>query len=85
MLGPLFILNITSLIKIIRFHPDVKFHFHAGGTQLYAHLSHSNGFTALTKLNACLLDIQRWLVLALDGKLQLNPDKTENMFFLFLG
>ena len=42
------------------------------------HLSHKNASAALAKLNACLLDVQRWLSL---GKLKLNPEKTKSIVF----
>ena len=42
------------------------------------HLSHKNALAALTRLNACLLDVQRWMSLS---KLKLNPEKTEFIVF----
>ena len=59
-------------------HPHIKFHFYADDTQLYIHLSHKNASAALAKLNACLLDVQRWMSLS---KLKLNPEKTEFIVF----
>ena len=74
-LGPLlFSLYTTPLSKIIRLYPHIKFHFYADDTQLYIHLSHKNASSALTKLNACLHDVQEWMSLS---KLKLNPEKTE--------
>ena len=77
----LFSLYTTPLkikIKIIRLHPHIKFYFYADDTQLYIHLSHKNASAALAKLNACLLDVQRWTSLS---KLKLNPEKTEVIVF----
>ena len=69
-LGPLlFSLYTKPLSKIISLHPDIKFHFHADDTQLYIHLSYKNASAALTKLNDCLQDVQRWMALS---KLKLN-------------
>ena len=78
-LGPLlFSLYTTPLSKIIHLHPHIKFYFYADNTQLYIHLSHKNTSAALPKLNACLLDVQRWMSLS---KLKLNPEKTEFIVF----
>ena len=78
-LGPLlFSLYTTPLSKIIRLHPHIKFHFYADDTQLYIHLSHKNASSVLTKLNACLCDVQEWMSLS---KLKLNPEKTEFIVF----
>ena len=78
-LGPLlFSLYTTPLSKIIRLHPHINFHFYADDTQLYIHLSHKNASAALARLNACLLDVQRWMSLS---KLKLNPGKTEFIVF----
>ena len=55
-----------------------KIHFYADDTQLYAHLSHKNTSVALSKLNACHKNIQRWMTLS---KMKLNPDKTEFILF----
>ena len=78
-LGPLlFSLYTTPLSKIIRLHPHIKFHFYADDTQLYIHLSYKNAAAALARLNACLLDVQRWMSLS---KLKLNPGKTEFIVF----
>ena len=74
----LFSLYTTPLNKIIRLHPHIKFHFYVDDTQLYIHLSHKNASAALAKLNACLLDVQRWMSLS---KLKLNPEKTEFIVF----
>ena len=74
----LFSLYTTPLSKIIRLHPHIKFYFYADDTQLYIHLSHKNASAALAKLNACLLDVQRWMSLS---KLKLNPEKTEFIVF----
>ena len=74
----LFSLYTTPLSKIIRLHPDIKFHFYADDTQLYIHLSNENASATLAKLNACLHDVQRWMSLS---KLKLNPQKTEFIVF----
>ena len=78
-LGPLlFSLYTTPLSKVIGMHPDIKFHFYAGDTQLFIHMSHKNAALAFDKLNSCLLDVQESMLLSM---LKLNPDKTE--FFIF--
>ena len=58
-------------------HPEIKCYFYADDTQLYVHLSHKNA-SALTKLNAYLQEVQRWIALS---KLKLSPDKTEFIVF----
>ena len=79
LLGPLLLsLYTTPLGKIICLHPHIKFHFNVDDTQLYIHLSHKNASAALTKLNACLHDVQRWMFLS---KLKLNPEKPEFIVF----
>ena len=77
-LGPLLFSLYTTPLKIICLHPHIKFHYYADDTQLYIHLSHKNASTALTKLNACLYDVQEWMSLS---NLQLNPEKTEFIVF----
>ena len=72
---PRFFLN---LVKIIRLHLHIKFHFYADDTQLYIHLSHKNASAALAQLNACLHDVQRWMSLS---ELKLNPEKNEFIVF----
>ena len=79
MLGPLlFSLCTTPLSQIIGLPLDMKFHFNADDTQLYVYLSHKNASAALSKLNACLQEVQQWMALS---KLKLNPDKTEFIIF----
>ena len=41
----------------------MKFHFYADDTQLYVYLSHKNASAALSKLNACLQEVQQWMAL----------------------
>ena len=61
-LGPLlFSLYTTPLSKIFSLHPDIKFHFYADDTQLYIYLYHRNVSSALTKLNVCLQEVQKWM------------------------
>ena len=55
----LFLQYTTPVSKIIRFLLDIKFHFYANDTQLFIHQSNKNASAALTKLNACLQDVQR--------------------------
>ena len=68
--------DIKSYLDESYYH--IKFHFYADDTQLYIHLSHKNGSSALAKLNACLHDVQEWMSLS---KLKFNPEKTEFIVF----
>ena len=78
-LGPLlFSLYTTPLSKVIGRHRDIRFHFYADDTQLYVRLSNKEATSAFANLNACLKDIQDWM---LSCKLKLNPDKTEFIVF----
>ena len=79
-LGPLlFVINISSLFKVIERHlPQV--HCFAVDTQLY--LSFSAGDdnaqdVALRAMEECIRDSRKWLI---DGRLLLNDDKTEVLF-----
>ena len=77
--GPLlFSLYTTPLSKVIGRHCDIRFHFYADDTQLYVRLSNKEATSAFANLNACLKDIQDWM---LSCKLKLNPDKTEFIVF----
>ena len=78
-LGPLLFSLYTSPLSIlIGKHKGVNFHFYAGNTKLYVHLSHMNASAAFDKLNRCLQDVKEWMSAS---KLKLNPDKTEFIFF----
>ena len=79
-LGPLlFSFYTTPLSKITSLHPDIKFHLYAHNTKFYVNLSHKNASIALTKLNTCLQDVQRWMTLS---KLKLTPEK-KTKFIVF--
>ena len=74
----LFSLYTSPLSILIGKHKDVNFHFYAGDSQLYVHLSHMNASAAFDKLNRCLQDVKEWMS---TSKLKLNPDKTEFILF----
>ena len=58
-LGPLlFSLYTSPLSTLIGKHKGINFHFYAGDTQLYVHLSHMNASAAFDKLNRCLQDVK---------------------------
>ena len=62
-LGPLlFSLYTTPLSKVIGRHRDIRFHFYADDTQLYVRLSNKEATSAFANLNACLKDIQNWML-----------------------
>ena len=53
-------------------HPDIIFHFYAENAQLYIHMSHKNAALSFDKLNSCVLDVHKWMLLSIH---KLNPDK----------
>ena len=75
---PCALLFISPLSKIIGRHSTIKFHFYAGNTQLFVHLSYKNATLALDKFISCLQDVQDWM---LSGMLNLNPEETDFIIF----
>ena len=74
-LGPLlFSLYTTPLSYVIGKHKGIWFHFCAGDTQLYIHLTTTSATSAMDRLNSCLHDVKNWMD---SNKLKLNADKIE--------
>jgi hypothetical protein len=78
-MGPLlFTIYIRPLGHIIEQH-QIKFKFYADDLQLYSSFKPIDKDAMIEKLEACVMDVQRWL---LDNMLCLNPMKSE---FILLG
>ena len=78
-LGPiLFTLYTSPLSSIIAKFKNLKHHFYADDTQIYIAINPANASSAISELQACLLEIRDWMN---DNKLKLNPDKTEFIIF----
>ena len=56
----LFSLYTTPVSKMIGLRPDIRCHFYADDTQLYAHLSHKNASAALIKLTVFKMYNNGW-------------------------
>ena len=73
-LGPLkFCLYMLPLSALLRFH-KVGYHVYADDTQIYVPFKCDDPSQALGKINACISDIRRWMIL---NKLKINDAKTE--------
>ena len=73
-LGPLkFCLYMLPLSAILRFH-NIGYHVYADDTQIYVSFKCENPLQALEKINLCISDIRRWMIL---NKLKINDAKTE--------
>ena len=77
-LGPLkFFLYILPLSAILRFH-KISYHVYADDTQICVSFKCDDPSQALDKINVCISDIRRWMIL---NKLELNDAKTEFIVF----
>ena len=77
-LGPLkFCLYMLPLSAILRFH-KIGYHVYADDTQIYVSFKCDDPSQALGKMNACISDIRRWMIL---NKLKINDAKTEFIVF----
>ena len=61
------------LSAILRFH-KIGYHVYADDTQIYVLFKCDDPSQALGKINACISDIRRWMIL---NKLKINDVKTE--------
>ena len=76
-LGPILYLLYTSPLGYIMRHHGVSYHLYADDTQMYLTFKSSiqgDLQEARARLEACLVDIDRWMLL---NKLKLNQDKSE--------
>ena len=77
-LGPLkFCLYMLLLSAILRFH-NIGYHVYADDTQIYVSFKCEDPLQALGKINLCISDIKRWMIL---NKLKINDAKTEFIIF----
>ena len=77
-LGPLkFCLYMLPLSAILRFH-KIGYHVYADDTQIYVSFKCDDPLQALGKINVCISDIRRWMIL---NKLKINDAKTEFIIF----
>ena len=77
-LGPLmFCLYMLPLSAILRFH-KIGYHVYADDTQIYVSFKCDDPSQALNKINVCISDIRRWMIL---NKLKINDAKTEFIVF----
>ena len=72
-----FCLYMLPLSAILRFH-KIGYHVYAGDTQIYVSFKCDDPSQALGKMNACISDIRRWMIL---NKLKINDAKTEFILF----
>jgi hypothetical protein len=74
LLGPLlFILYVKELEKIAKNH-GLSIHVYADDSQLYISIDMDNKHPTKERIEACLKDIQKWMVL---NYLKINSDKTK--------
>ena len=64
------------LSAILRFH-KIDYHVYAVDTQIYVSFKCDDPLQAIGKINLCISDIRRWMILS---KLKINDAKTE--FFI---
>ena len=77
-LGPLkFCLYMLPLSAILRFH-NIDYHVYADDTQISVSFKCEDPLQALGKINLCISDIRRWMIL---NKLKINDAKTEFIIF----
>ena len=65
------------LSAILRFY-KIGYHVYADDTQIYVSFKCDDPSQALGKINACISDIRRWMIL---NKLKINDAKTEFIVF----
>ena len=65
------------LSTILLFH-KIGYHVHADDTQMYVSFKCDDPLQALGKINLCITDIRRWMIL---NKLKINDAKTEFVIF----
>ena len=67
------------LSAILRFH-KIGYHVYADDTQIYVSFICDDPSQALDKINVCISDIRRWMIL---NKLKINDAKTEFIYIVF--
>ena len=72
-----FCLYMLPLSAILRFH-KIGYHVYADDTQIYVSFKCDDPSQALGKINACISDIRRWMIL---NKLKINDAKTGFIVF----
>ena len=81
-LGPLkFCLYMLLLSAILRFHlrfQKIGYHAYADDTQIYVSFKCDDPSQAIGKINVCISDIRRWMIL---NKLKIDDAKTEFIVF----
>ena len=65
------------LSAILRYH-NIGYHVYADDTQLYVSFKCKQPLEAISKLNSCLADIRRWMII---NKLKINDSKTKFIVF----
>ena len=77
-MGPLkFCLYMLPQSALLRFH-KIGYHVYADDTQIYVSFKCDDPSQALGKINACISDIRKWMIL---NKLKINYAKTEFIVF----
>ena len=77
-LGPLkFCLYLLPLSAILTFH-KIGYHVYADDTQIYVSFKCDDPLQALGKINVCISDIRRWMIL---NKSKINDAKTKFIIF----
>ena len=72
-----FCLYMLPLSAILRFH-KIAYHVYGDDTKIYVSFKCDDPSQALGKINACISDIRRWMIL---NKLKINDAKTEFIVF----
>ena len=78
-LGPLkFCFYLLRLSAILWYH-NIGYHVYADDTQLYVSFKCKQPLESISKLNSCLADIRRWMMIT--NKLNIYDSKTEFIVF----
>ena len=77
-LGPLLFMLYTTPLSSMIFEHAILHHLYADDSQLYVSFASGDSAAALNGLQSCLASVQSWMS---TNKLNVNPDKTEFLFF----